>query len=122
MSYTAVTDYYWVYCSPDKYELPLAVFDTAQELAEWSGTTVANVRSSVCHAEKGNRKRSKFRRVPRLEPCPICGEPVLLTTKRGKHSRWYRVECPKCGLMLGRNAIYHNKDEIVKVWNGGVEE
>lgn len=40
-------------CSNDVYEIPLAVADTAKELAEILGTTEAVVYSSISHKRKG---------------------------------------------------------------------
>lgn len=55
-------EYLWLCVTMDKYEFPLCVCDTIQELAEWCGTSVNNIQSSICKVEKHNR-RSKYRRV-----------------------------------------------------------
>lgn len=47
----------------DKYELPLAVADSAEELSRIVGVRSGTIRSSACHVKEGNRKRSSYRRV-----------------------------------------------------------
>lgn len=54
--------YLWFAVTKDKYEFPIFVCDSAEELAEHFGTTLNNVRSSVSHAEREGR-RGKYRRV-----------------------------------------------------------
>ena len=44
----------------DKYELPLAVCGTEQELAAVSGTSLKNVRSSLSKVRHGKVKRSRY--------------------------------------------------------------
>lgn len=44
----------------DKYELPLAVCDSQQELADVAGTTLGNVRSMLSKTRHGKTKRSRF--------------------------------------------------------------
>ena len=39
----------WLKVSKDKYALPLAVADTARELAEMCDTSINAIYSSVCH-------------------------------------------------------------------------
>lgn len=49
----------WLEVTKDKYELPLAVADSAKELAQMVGTTESNVRSNFYkRAEK-----SRFQRI-----------------------------------------------------------
>ena len=47
----------------DKYELPVYVADSAQECADFIGTSKASVLSSVAHAKRRKNGRSKFVRV-----------------------------------------------------------
>lgn len=49
----------WVAVSRDKYELPIAVADTIEELAEMCGVKVNTIRSYICHAKK-NGYRCKY--------------------------------------------------------------
>ena len=51
--------YLWLLVTKDKYELPLAVADTANELARMTGTTKNNIVSQI---SRGNKK-SMYRRV-----------------------------------------------------------
>lgn len=44
----------------DKYEFPLAVVDSYQELAAVAGTTPANVKSLLSKVRHGKIKRSRF--------------------------------------------------------------
>lgn len=52
----------WMMVTRDKYELPVVVANTAKELAEVTGKSEENIRSSVCKAEKTGR-RCKYVRV-----------------------------------------------------------
>ena len=52
----------WVKVTNDKYELPVAVADTAQKLAEMVGATKAAVVSGACHFRHG-RAWSCYRKV-----------------------------------------------------------
>ena len=56
----------WMMISKDKYELPIAVADTASELAKIVGKTKNHIQSEVSHYEHGRLKRPRFVRV-RLE-------------------------------------------------------
>lgn len=40
----------------DEYELPLAVADSAAELARITGKRENTIYSAICHAKNGNRK------------------------------------------------------------------
>lgn len=52
--------YVWMLVSNDKYELPLYVADTAQELADILGIPVINVTSAMSHARRrGNNCKYK---------------------------------------------------------------
>lgn len=55
--------YLWLKISKDKYELPLAVADTADQLAEMCGVTVGTIRSNVKHFEDGDLVFSRYRKV-----------------------------------------------------------
>ena len=50
----------------DEYELPLAVADTAAELARITGKRENTIYASISHAKKGNRK-SIYHRVEILD-------------------------------------------------------
>ena len=58
--------YIWMKVTRDKYELPVAVANTASELARIVGTTKNAVVSSVSHLEHGHKKYSSYVRI-RLE-------------------------------------------------------
>lgn len=46
--------YLWLYVTPDKYELPIYVCDTAQELADKRGVSVSTVKTgALIHKRKG---------------------------------------------------------------------
>lgn len=46
----------------DKYELPIAVADSAQELAKILGTTSNSILSSISH-EKKDGKRRRYKKI-----------------------------------------------------------
>lgn len=52
----------WLEVTKDKYELPLAISDTARELAEIVGVSKNTILSTRCHAMsgKGKWKNSKY--------------------------------------------------------------
>lgn len=54
--------YIWMMVTRDKYELPLAIADTARELAELTGFNKNSIMRSVLTYEAGS-KRSRFRKV-----------------------------------------------------------
>ena len=54
--------FYMLY-DPDDRELPLAVFDTIEELAEYTGKSINAVRSYICKFEKGIIKRPRYVRI-----------------------------------------------------------
>lgn len=47
-----MSKYVWTVTSKCKYEIPLYIADTAEELAEYVGTTASTIRSAICHAKK----------------------------------------------------------------------
>lgn len=49
--------------SKDEYELPLAVADTARELAEMAGGSENSIRSFISKYERGDIKNSRYRKV-----------------------------------------------------------
>lgn len=49
--------------SADQYELPLAVFDTSHELADWSGYGIMYVLSAITHNYSGEKSSMQFLRV-----------------------------------------------------------
>ena len=53
----------WLMVEKDKYELPLAVANSAEELAKITGSTEGSIRSFVSKYDNGKIKFSKYRRV-----------------------------------------------------------
>ena len=53
----------WIMVSKDKYELPLAVADSAQELAKMVGCSANNIHSSYSHYLHRAQKHSRFYKV-----------------------------------------------------------
>lgn len=60
--------YLWMMVSSDKYELPLAVTDTAAQLGRIVGVREATICKMAAMAARGELKRSRYVRVPR-EDC-----------------------------------------------------
>lgn len=56
--------YLWLQVTPDKYELPVAVADTAEQLAKVAGVQISTVVKCVRLVELGINKRSIYVRVP----------------------------------------------------------
>lgn len=56
-----MNEYYWIKVTKDKYELPIAVADSAHELARMLKVSP----SCVCHAVK--RKNSQYKKVKKLK-------------------------------------------------------
>ena len=54
--------YIWMMVTRDKYELPLAIADTARELAEMTGLHETSIMKGVLSYEAGS-KYSRFRKV-----------------------------------------------------------
>lgn len=52
----------WLKVTTDELELPVAVADTAEQLAKICGVTVKSIYSSVSHARHG-RKTTPYRKV-----------------------------------------------------------
>lgn len=52
----------WLQVTSDKYELPLIVADSVEELARMTGNKVQSIRSYICHAAQFGT-RCKFQRV-----------------------------------------------------------
>lgn len=59
--------YYWLIVTHDKYELPLVVADSIQELARYDGVSVNTIYSAISHYEHGRYNFTKYRRVERLQ-------------------------------------------------------
>lgn len=53
----------WMKVTHDKYELPVAVADTAEELAKICGTTKNCICSSMSHAKNGRKKWTPYVKV-----------------------------------------------------------
>lgn len=60
-----IAKYIWMAVTPDEYELPLAVADTAKELAELVGLSRETIKSSTCRHNSGSMSGRKFVKVPR---------------------------------------------------------
>jgi len=52
----------WLKVTQDKYELPVAVADSSEELARMCGVTASSIHSSMSHAKDGTRK-TPYRKV-----------------------------------------------------------
>lgn len=71
----------YIACTPDKYELPLAVADTAEELGEMLGIRKQLVYQYICRTAEKERKGKPFKSMIRMykviaedgERCPTCG-------------------------------------------------
>lgn len=50
----------WIAITADKYELPLIVADTPEELAQLAGVAVGSVRSCYSRYKNGRRKKSRY--------------------------------------------------------------
>lgn len=59
--------YLWLMVETDDYELPLAVADTARELAEMVGSTKHNVETFVSKGCNGRINGWKYVRIPNDE-------------------------------------------------------
>lgn len=55
--------YYWLAVEADEYELPLAVADTATELARMTNTTANNIREAARIQSSGKTSGRKFVKV-----------------------------------------------------------
>lgn len=55
--------YVYMMVTLDKYQLPLAVADSATELAQIVGANVSTIRTSASHIKSGKIKNSRFYRV-----------------------------------------------------------
>ena len=53
----------WMEVTKDKYELPVVVADDAYKLAELTGASVNNIRSTASKYAHGEIRRSRFVRV-----------------------------------------------------------
>ncbi len=49
--------------TPDRYELPIAVFDSVDEISNWANTSKNNVLTSICEDRRNLKNNCKFRRV-----------------------------------------------------------
>lgn len=55
--------YVWLLVTKDKYELPLMVTDTAEEMAERLGIGVGTIETTISKAKHGILKHSRFAKV-----------------------------------------------------------
>ena len=55
--------YYWMRVTKDKYELPIAVGDTSEELAKLVGVKAATIRRAICRSNECQKQ--VFFRIPR---------------------------------------------------------
>ena len=71
----------YIACTPDEYELPLCVADTAEELGFMLGITKQHVYQYICRTAEKNRKGRPTPKMLRFykvvtedgERCPTCG-------------------------------------------------
>lgn len=54
----------WLEVTQDRYELPIIVCDSSEELASYVGTTSINIRSQVAKYNAGVVKTCRYRMVP----------------------------------------------------------
>jgi hypothetical protein len=54
----------WIKVTRDKYELPVAVADSVQELSAMTGHSVQTIRSIISRQKHGRIKFSQFIRIP----------------------------------------------------------
>lgn len=47
----------------DKYELPIAIADSIQELARITGSNEKTIRSAISHSKNGRRKTSVYQAI-----------------------------------------------------------
>ena len=59
--------YIWMCVEADEYELPLAVADTARELAEILGADKHNIETSVSKHSSGRKNGYKYLKVRNIE-------------------------------------------------------
>ena len=59
--------YLWLCVDADEYELPIAVADSARELAVKMGTSKSNVENSAWREYNGRCSGRRFLKVPRKE-------------------------------------------------------
>ena len=59
--------YLWMCVEADEYELPIAIADTARELAQKCGTSLSNVETNVYYGCKGTLTGRKFVKVRKEE-------------------------------------------------------
>lgn len=55
--------YLYMAVTPDKYQLPLAVADTVQQLARMVGVTTNSIYSAISHGEARNWKKRRYVRI-----------------------------------------------------------
>lgn len=60
-----IKNYIYMMVSDDKYEIPIYIADSAQELAEKVGVKKGTIYSSVLRWEKGQTKKTKYIRILR---------------------------------------------------------
>lgn len=53
----------WMEVTKDEYELPVAIADTAEELSEMTGSTVAMITSTASKMKHGRIKNGRFVKV-----------------------------------------------------------
>lgn len=54
------TEKVWMIVTTDEYSLPIAVFDTLEELCEWAGVKKNTVYSDMSKAKHGWKKRTRY--------------------------------------------------------------
>lgn len=59
----AVEKYIYMMVSDDKYELPLCIADSAQELADKVGVSRNAITAHICRSKKGQVKKIRYLRI-----------------------------------------------------------
>lgn len=62
-----MSSYLWLAVTKDKYQLPIAVADSAAELARMLHVKEQTIYGTACHYAQGRYKRPRFIRVPLIE-------------------------------------------------------
>lgn len=91
--------YYWINITRDRYELPIAVGDTAEELAKMVGCTKSTVVSAVCRNRK--IKNPVFLKISKSKEDLGGDEVFSMAEERNKLGLTQREMAEKLGLSIG---------------------
>lgn len=102
-------------CTPDKYELPVFVCDTAEEMAAYMGMSKQSIWQMVSRKRKydrdgkpGNGGRLHLFRVDPDEKTPVCAE-CGAAFKRRQHNQTYCS--PRCRSAMASRVVKKRKEE-----------